>query len=309
MRRFPRAAGALPVPVAALSPVVLPAAVLAILLGLALVVGFLLSPPAAGSTGEGDPPSVVEEPAAGDPLVVARSTGLKPLLESAGRIGLLAEEGLVEAVQRLRLVGAAAADLGSRHRAASEALDRANRLLAEQVHLAGELRIDYRAVVERLDASDRSMLEVAHRTRRNTSAVVRVLNLTDWVCPVIGEIRFSDTWGEPRSGGRTHDGVDLAAPANTPLVAPVAGRVTYRWDTIGGRSYDLVADNGDYYFGTHMRGFGIEGRVRAGDVIGYMGADGNAEAVHLHFEYHPGGKGNSVNPYPLVDTHCTNRRL
>ena len=26
-----------------------------------------------------------------------------------------------------------------------------------------------------------------------------------------------------------------------------------------------------------------------------------------HFEYHPGGAQNAVNPYPLTDAHCTDR--
>ena len=29
--------------------------------------------------------------------------------------------------------------------------------------------------------------------------------------------------------------------------------------------------------------------------------------VHLHFEYHPGGRENPVNAYPIVDAHCTDR--
>jgi Membrane proteins related to metalloendopeptidase s len=176
--------------------------------------------------------------------------------------------------------------------------------LAEQFHGAVEVRSAYQVIVERLDEADRRRLEEATRTRRNTSAVVRVVNSTGWVCPVIGVTRFTDTWGEARSGNRTHEGVDIAAPSNTPVVAPVSGRVTYRWDSIGGRSFDLVADNGDYYFGTHLRRFGIEGRVEAGENIGFVGSDGNADASLLHLEYHPGGRDNPVNPYPLAYAHC-----
>ena len=106
---------------------------------------------------------------------------------------------------------------------------------------------------------------------------------------------------------KRQEGVDLVGLRHDPILAPVDGVVIRRWDTLGGRSFDLVATNGDYYFGTHLSRFGAEGEVRAGEVIGYMGDDGNAKGVHLHFEYHPGGKHNPVNPYPIVDAHCTNR--
>jgi murein DD-endopeptidase MepM/ murein hydrolase activator NlpD len=261
-------------------------------------------PATIGAAGSDDGSSIVEAGGPADPLVVVRSTGLGPLVAAAGRIGLVAREGILEATDRLGLLSRVVADLGSRNRAAVEVLDGANRLLAEQFHGAVEVRSAYQVIVEQLDESDRRRLEEATRTRRNTSAVVRVVNSTEWICPVVGVTRFTDTWGEPRSGGRTHEGVDIAAPSNTPVVAPVSGRVTYRWDSIGGRSFDLVADNGDYYFGTHLRRFGIEGRVTAGDNIGFVGSDGNADAYLLHLEYHPGGRDNPVNPYPLAYAHC-----
>jgi|TARA_B100000959_G_scaffold151896_1_gene159246 murein DD-endopeptidase MepM/ murein hydrolase activator NlpD len=274
---------------------------------LLLALGVLLSAsvtPTVGASGSDYDSSIVEADGPVDTLVFVRSTGLAPLVTAAGRIGLVAQEGITEATDRLGLLSGIVADLGSRNRAAVEALDVANRLLAEQFHGAVEVRSTYQAIVEQLDESDRRRLEEATRTRRNTSAVVRVVNSTEWICPVVGVTRFIDTWGEARSGNRTHEGVDIAAPSNTPVVAPVSGRVTYRWDSIGGRSFDLVADNGDYYFGTHLRRFGIEGRVAAGDNIGFVGSDGNADANILHLEYHPGGRGNPVNPYPLAYAHC-----
>jgi murein DD-endopeptidase MepM/ murein hydrolase activator NlpD len=174
----------------------------------------------------------------------------------------------------------------------------------QQVAGADELRDEYAAVIDGLDDRDRVRLESEAEVRSGTSAMIRKVASSDWVCPVDGEMEFRDSWGEPRSGGRKHDGVDIVARSRTPLLAPEAGTVTFRWDSIGGRSFDLVTADGDYYFGTHLRSYGTEGEVEAGEVIGYVGRTGNAAGYHLHFEYHPGGKGNSVNPFFLIDTHC-----
>lgn len=187
---------------------------------------------------------------------------------------------------------------------AAEAVAEANLLVAEQVAGADELRDEYAAVLAGLDERDRDRLEDEADARRGTSTMIRKVADDDWVCPVDGEMSYRDSWGEPRSGGRKHDGIDIVARSRTPVVAPEAGTVTFRWDTIGGRSFDLVTADGDYYFGTHLRSYGTEGEVEAGEVIGYVGRTGNAAGYHLHFEYHPGGKGNSINPFFLVDAHC-----
>lgn len=137
-----------------------------------------------------------------------------------------------------------------------------------------------------------------------------------FVCPVAGPTGFTDTWGAPRSGGRRHQGVDMFAVTATPVVAPVAGEVNHYNDSLGGLSFRLFGDDGNFYYGTHLSAYGaFSGHVPAGAVVGYVGSSGNARGAgaHLHFEIHPGrGPGDSpspVNPTPVVAAACTDQRL
>ena len=121
------------------------------------------------------------------------------------------------------------------------------------------------------------------------------------VCPVSGSAAYSDTYGASRSGGRSHEGVDMLGSMGTPLVAVVSGSVLFKQTPLGGNSVWLSGSDGNRYFYAHLRGFAGSSRsVSQGEVIGYMGATGNANGtVHLHFEVHPGG-GASVDPTGYV---------
>lgn len=128
-------------------------------------------------------------------------------------------------------------------------------------------------------------------------------------CPVAGAVSFTDSWGAPRSGGRSHKGVDMIAARGTPIVAVYSGKISrFSTSSLGGKSIYFVSDAGDMYYYAHLDDFADVGtgqQVSAGTVIGYNGSSGNAPDYlpHLHFEYHPGG-GSAVNPYPLVRSLC-----
>jgi murein DD-endopeptidase MepM/ murein hydrolase activator NlpD len=129
-----------------------------------------------------------------------------------------------------------------------------------------------------------------------------------FICPVQGGASFIDSWGFPRSGGRTHKGVDMFAPRGTPVVAVVDGRIKFSSNSLGGLSTHLYADNGTVYYYTHLDGHPSDiksgQRVAKGTIVGFVGNSGNARytSPHNHFEIRPNGK--AVNPYPTVRSAC-----
>jgi peptidoglycan LD-endopeptidase LytH len=127
-----------------------------------------------------------------------------------------------------------------------------------------------------------------------------------WVCPVQGPHSFSDDYGQPRPGGRAHQGNDILSPRGTPVVANVAGTMQQHPNGLGGLAYFLEGDDGHEYYGAHLDSFsGASGHVPIGTVIGYVGNTGDAAGgpTHLHFEIHPAGH-TPTDPYPTLVKYC-----
>ena len=130
----------------------------------------------------------------------------------------------------------------------------------------------------------------------------------DFICPMTpGRTSFIDSWGFPRSGGRTHKGVDMFAARGEPVYAVQAGTATASSNSLGGITVHLRANTGYTYYYAHLdsRTFSGTIRVNQGETIGYNGNTGNAitTSPHVHFEIRPGG-GAPVNPYPTVRAAC-----
>jgi peptidoglycan LD-endopeptidase LytH len=138
----------------------------------------------------------------------------------------------------------------------------------------------------------------------------------------VGRNALVDSFGDPRGGGtRRHGAEDILAPRGTPVLAAHAGRIEKLFESAqGGHTIYIRSPDGalvTYYAHLDSYAAGLaEGRqVSRGEVIGAVGASGNADpaAPHLHFEVkrmRAGEKwyqGTPVNPFPLLADGATAR--
>jgi murein DD-endopeptidase MepM/ murein hydrolase activator NlpD len=136
------------------------------------------------------------------------------------------------------------------------------------------------------------------------------------IIPVAGvrPDQLTDTFSTSRSEGRTHDAIDIMAPAETPVFAAADGQIQKLWQSErGGTSiYQLSADQKLVFYYAHLARYAdglTEGnQVRQGEVIAYVGDTGNAGAgnYHLHFSIAVVSdpkrywEGTNINPFPLL---------
>jgi peptidoglycan DL-endopeptidase CwlO len=111
-----------------------------------------------------------------------------------------------------------------------------------------------------------------------------------FIWPVSGPVvsPFGMRWG------RMHEGIDIAAPAGTPIRAVADGSVILVQsdaESGGYGNYTCVGHGGSLsscY--AHQSSFAItSGSVSQGDVIGYVGCTGSCFGDHLHFEVRVNG--------------------
>lgn len=210
------------------------------------------------------------------------------------------------------------ADLAAQARVKEEQLAREQARLGEladvQVEQAAAMERETDAAQAALAAMNDRIAELTEKLRKERQAAQVVAELTGQsgvptgsggiqVCPVAGPNSFVDSFGAPRSGGRSHQGIDLMAALGTPVVATHPGSAVRHDNELGGISVIVTGAGGTWTYYAHLSGTATLGSVSAGTVIGYVGSTGNAGSTnHLHFELHQGGT--VVNPYSLLLGVC-----
>lgn len=167
---------------------------------------------------------------------------------------------------------------------------------------------DYDELLAEIRARQAAQREAAQtaQTTPTSSGPVLPRPSGDMTCPVAGPHSFVDSWGDPRSGGRSHEGTDIMANYGTPVVAIVSGTITFSGYGSSAGNWQILSgnDGNSYWYMHNQRNIVTGGHVSVGEQIAEVGDTGNATGIpHLHFEYHPGG-GGPVNPYPLLVGIC-----
>jgi murein DD-endopeptidase MepM/ murein hydrolase activator NlpD len=193
----------------------------------------------------------------------------------------------------------AVAQLKKDQEAAKTVLDqRIAELTSEADALAAE-----QSQLEDLIRQRQAALEAARRARAAAGNVLNRLptagtgiSPTGFIWPLQGVLTsgFGPRWG------RMHTGIDIAAPAGTPIHAAKAGEVIYAgW--LNGYGNTVVVDHGDgvaTLYGHQSRIGSTEGQtLNQGDVLGFVGSTGHSTGNHLHFEVRIDAQPRNPRPY------------
>lgn len=131
-------------------------------------------------------------------------------------------------------------------------------------------------------------------------------NADGYVFPVFGEVTFGNDYGAPRAVTGWHHGNDIFGAQGLPILAVADGVLSkVGVNSLGGNRLWLTDRYGNAYYYAHLSGYaqGVAegGRVKAGEVIGFLGNTGQAITTppHLHFEIHPAGA-DSIDPFAYL---------
>ena len=158
---------------------------------------------------------------------------------------------------------------------------------------------------------DKFLPNISQQSQRFVVAKWQQVNLLQQELPLENSLpsplpgqHLTDTWGGARSEGRSHEGIDIFAPRNTPIQATTHGVVSKIGDDrLGGRVVVIVGPGGAGHYYAHLEDYAdisLNEWIEVGDTIGYVGNSGNAQGTPPHVHYGIYINGSAVNPYPLL---------
>jgi len=149
---------------------------------------------------------------------------------------------------------------------------------------------DLAALGEEISSRERSLRELKVFIEEKAS----VLAATPTILPVKG--RLTAGYGYRKSPFTSqrelHEGLDIAAPYGSPIVATADGIVTFAGPLANyGNVVFLDHGHGFSTFYGHCSSYRVREaqRVRRGEVIAYVGTTGRTTGPHVHYEVHVSG--------------------
>jgi len=152
--------------------------------------------------------------------------------------------------------------------------------------------VDMDTLIRRANDLSASFAEVSDRLSKNVERLAStpsIMPTTGWLSSEFSRSRFHPILHK----ARPHEGIDLAAPYGTPVVAPAAGTVE-RITTQNGYGLVLEIDHGNgvetKYAHLSRVLVHVGQRVTRGEPIAAIGNSGLSTGPHLHYEVHVNGK-------------------
>src|SRR5262245_17789648 len=165
-------------------------------------------------------------------------------------------------------------------------------------------------------AHEGSIVSPRHAANGVASGDMDYLRTEGLQIPVAGvnASQLRDSFTDGRSEGRQHEGIDIAAPRDTRVLAAADGTTARLFQSrFGGTTLYEYDPSGQFvFYYAHLSGYanGIaEGKaIHKGEVLGYVGDTGNAGPgnFHLHFAISKlttpwkWSRGEAIDPYPLL---------
>jgi cell division protein FtsB len=166
-----------------------------------------------------------------------------------------------------------------------------------------DIRVDLNALIRRADLLAQSFREAADSLKSHNdrlAATPSIMPTQGWLSSAFASMREHPILHI----ARPHEGIDVSAPAGSPIEAPAAGTViSSGWETGYGNTIEI-----DHGYGIVTR-FAHASKLLAhtgqhvsrGQKIALVGSTGLATGPHLHYEVHVNGRAVDPLKYVLPD--------
>lgn len=176
----------------------------------------------------------------------------------------------------------------------------AGNLNSPLVSRARTSRVDLNTLIRRANLLAWSFREAAESLSSHTDrleATPSIMPTTGWLSSAFSSMRTHPVLHV----ARPHEGIDVTAPAGTPIEAPATGTVIKAgWENGYGNMVEIDHGYGVVTLYAHASRLVVQRgqRVQRGQVIGFVGRSGLAVGPHLHYEVHVNG--HPVNPLRYI---------